>query len=67
MNPTTLLIIEAFLRYGPSTARAIAGLFQKESPTIEDWEKLFSTTEKSYEDYVAPVAGPGLAVGERVP
>ena len=52
MNPTVLLIAKALLDYGPAVARALAEIFQKPNPTLEDWEKVFAVSEKSYEDYV---------------
>jgi hypothetical protein len=48
----TVLIITALLKYGPSLAREIHALFTVESPTKEQWEKVFITAEKSYDDYV---------------
>jgi len=51
MNPVTLLIAEALIKYGPSLAMALVELFQKQEVTREDWIALFKLTEKSYEDY----------------
>lgn len=49
-----LIIAEALVKYGPTVARAIAEIFEKKTPTLQDWEKVFALAEKSYEDYVKP-------------
>jgi len=54
-SATTALIIEALVKYGPVLAKAIYDLFQVENPTKEQWDTLFATAEKSYDDYVRPV------------
>ena len=54
MSATALLIAQALIKYGPAAARAIAALFKKDEPTMEDWEKVFAIAEKSYDDYVKP-------------
>ena len=54
MNPTTVFIVQALLKYGPALASALVEIFQKETPTREDWDKVFALAEKSYEDYVTP-------------
>jgi hypothetical protein len=50
----SLFILEALLKYGPTVAREIVALFQKNPPTISDWEQIFAACEKSYDDYVKP-------------
>ena len=37
-----LLIGQALLKYGPEIATAIAGIFQKKTHTIEDWNAIFA-------------------------
>lgn len=49
-----LLIGQLLLKYGPGVARGVAGIFAKPTHTLEDWEKIFKLTEKSYEDYTKP-------------
>lgn len=46
------IIALALVKYGPQVARAIYDIFNKPSPTQEDWDKVFAMAEKSYEDYV---------------
>ena len=50
MNPTTLLIVQALLKYGPSLARELVLLFQKSAPTAADWEVIFKIAETPLED-----------------
>jgi hypothetical protein len=52
-----LLIGQALVKYGPTMARALAALFMKDEPTLEDWEKVFALAEKPYEAYTAPSPG----------
>lgn len=52
-----LLIGQALVKYGPTVARALAALFLKDEPTLDDWENVFALAEKPYEAYVAPTAG----------
>ena len=55
MSQTTLFIIESLLRYGPGLARELVKIFSKQAdPTLQEWEELFATAEKSYEDYIKP-------------
>ena len=59
MDPVTIsLIVGALIRYGPSLAREIQLLFTKKEVTQEDWDKVFSLAEKSYDSYVAPIVPP---------
>jgi len=52
MNPATLLIIEALLKYGPVLATSLVELLSKDTaPTKEEWIAVFKLAEKSYEDY----------------
>lgn len=53
MNPATLLIAEALIKYGPALAKALIAIFKKDNPTEADWNALFAVAEKSYDDYVA--------------
>ena len=55
MNPTTAEIIAmALIKYGPAMARSLVEIFQVDTPTAEQWEKVFGLAEKSYDDYVKP-------------
>jgi len=55
MDPTTVAIIaSALVKYGPAVARGIAEIFNKDAPTLEDWNKVFALAERSYESYTAP-------------
>ena len=55
MNPTiAVLILEAFVKYGPTVARAITDIFKKEVITSDDWNKVFDLAEKPYESYIKP-------------
>ena len=57
MDPQLAIILgTALVKYGPDVARAVAGLFQKNDPTWEEWEAVFALAEKSYDDYVRPTA-----------
>jgi hypothetical protein len=49
------IIVLALIQHGPDMARAILTLFQKENPSVTDWEALFSTYKKPYEAYTAPI------------
>ena len=55
MNPIPILILEAFVKYGPTVARAISDLFKKEVITSDDWDKVFALAEKPYESYLKPL------------
>jgi hypothetical protein len=63
LSPEIILLIgNILLKYGPAVARQIKALFEKDDPTVEDWEAVFALAEKSYDDYVGPrppVAGGG--------
>lgn len=60
MDPATVaLIASALVKYGPAVARQLAGLFSKQSVTLEDWEQVFALAEKSYDDYVKSPASVG--------
>jgi hypothetical protein len=48
------LIVELMLRYGPSLARAVQQIFQKQNPTQADWDAVFALADKSYDDYIKP-------------
>ena len=55
MSMETIIIIgQALIKYGPEVARQITVLFGKKEVTLEDWEAVFKTAEKSYDDYVKP-------------
>jgi hypothetical protein len=47
------LIIQVLLKYGPSVAQAITEILHKQDPTLEDWNKVFALSRKTYDDYVA--------------
>jgi hypothetical protein len=49
-----MLIVELMLRYGPSLARAVQQIFQKQNPTQADWDAVFALADKSYDDYIKP-------------
>lgn len=63
MSPAIILLIaEALLKYGPAMARQYHALFSKTTPpTAAEWEALFTTAEKSYEEYVRAAAPPPSA------
>lgn len=46
-----ILIIQALLKYGPAAARSIRDILSKDQPTPEDWERVFASVDKSYDDY----------------
>lgn len=50
------IIAMALVKYGPTLARGLLEIFQKDAPTTEDWERVFALAEKPYEDYVKPIA-----------
>jgi len=55
MNLTlAALILEAALRWGPDAARVLIEIFAKTEITAADWEKVFASIDKSYDEYVAP-------------
>lgn len=55
MDPATVAVIaSALVKYGPAVARGIAEIFNKEAPTLEDWNKVFDMAERSYESYTQP-------------
>jgi len=55
MNLTlAALILEAGLKWGPAAARALIEIFGKTEITVADWEKVFASIDKSYDEYVAP-------------
>lgn len=60
MTPAAILLIaEILLKYGPSVARQFQALFTKNTPpTQHEWDAIFAMAEKSYEDYVKPIAPP---------
>ena len=52
MNPAiVMLIVEAFIKYGPQLAMKLVELFEKQTVTKEDFDNVFKLAEKSYEDY----------------
>lgn len=53
MTPTVLLIVQSLLKYGPDVAREIAVIFSNPSPSLADWEKVFSIADKSYDSYIS--------------
>lgn len=50
-----LLIGQALMKYGPDVARQIQLLFTKTNPTAADWEAVFALSEKTYDQFVAPL------------
>lgn len=46
------LVVQALIKYGPDVARAVKELFDKDNPTAADWERVFLTASKSYEELV---------------
>lgn len=50
-----LLIGQALIKYGPAVARELRDIFAKQEISSADWDKVFSTAEKSYEEYTKPV------------
>ncbi len=54
-NAVSALILQALIQYGPTVARSINDIFKKTEITPEDWDKVFSLVEKSYEDYTKKV------------
>lgn len=52
MDPATILLIgEILLKYGPSAARAFKDLFTKEDPTDADWQAVWDTAQKPWQEY----------------
>ncbi len=47
-----LLIAQMLLQHGPAAARALAEIFQKPNPTLQDWEVVFARAEKPYSQLV---------------
>lgn len=51
MNPTTILIIEALIKYGPTIgAKVREFVTRKDAPTAEEWEALFKEAAISYDE-----------------
>ena len=54
MTPEIALLIgQALLKYGPYVARGLTEIFYKQSPSMNDWVKVFDLAEKPYEAYVS--------------
>jgi hypothetical protein len=50
MTPTTILIIEAFIRYGPIIGSKVQDFIsRKDIPTAEEWEALFAEASVPYD------------------
>lgn len=55
MEPATIaLIVGTLIKYGPDAAEAIRDLFKKSNPTLDDFDKIFALSRKSYEEYTKP-------------
>ena len=53
MNTALIVTIAQYaIKYGIPAAQELIKLFKKADPTVEDWEKVFDLSKKSYEDYV---------------
>lgn len=51
MNPTTILIIEALIRYGPVVGDKVRSFISRtDVPTAEEWEALFAEAAISYDE-----------------
>ena len=48
----TSILALALLQQGPAFARALYAIFQKDNPTLADWEGVFANYKKPYTDYV---------------
>ncbi len=48
------IIAVALVKYGPTVARELIALFQKQTVELADWERVFALCEKPYEEYVKP-------------
>jgi hypothetical protein len=63
MNPVLIeLAIKVLVMYGPAAYKAVVDLLHNTAPTKADFEVLLQfATQKSYDDYVHPIAA--LPVG----
>lgn len=52
MNNTAVIALYA-IHYGIEAAKQLVPLFQKDSPTIDDWNAVFALSSKSPDDYIA--------------
>lgn len=52
---TTQIILLLLAKYGPALAAVAYEIAKVETPTAEQWDKLFAMARKSYDDYVKPV------------
>lgn len=50
--PTSIIILELLLKYGPAVAAAAREIIKIKDPTDEDWRKLFAVAETSYDSYI---------------
>lgn len=55
MNSTAIIALYA-IRFGIPAAKELALLFAKPEPTAEDWNKVWTLSDKSFEDYVGDAA-----------
>lgn len=55
MNSTAIIALYA-IRFGIPAAKELASLFAKPEPTDADWNKVWSLSDKSYDDYLNEAA-----------